>query len=201
MALNLNNISLRVSAGRVDQFPADRLPQIALSGRSNVGKSSLVNTLLGRKSLAHVSSTPGKTITINFYEVDRKLYLVDLPGYGYARRTREDQIVWSGLTENYFTKNPNINALKLVVQLIDIRAGITADDAHMLSYMNSEGIPYVVVATKSDKPNKTERATSLAGISASRDIRPGTPVIPFSSHTGEGRDALWSEILKSARMP
>lgn len=201
MALNLNNAGLRISAGRVDQFPADPLPQIALSGRSNVGKSSLINSLLGRKSLARVSSTPGKTITINFYEVDGALLLADLPGYGFARRKRDDQAVWSSLTERYFTDNPSSGRLRLVVQLVDIRVGVTHDDAHMLSYMNSEGIPYVVVATKADKPNKTERATGLSAITASRDILPGTPVIPFSSRSGEGRDALWAEILKSARLP
>ena len=99
MSLNPNNVNLRISAGNLKQFPTDPMVQIALSGRSNVGKSSLINTLLGRKSLARVSSAPGKTITINFYDVDKKLFLVDLPGYGFAKRKKEDQIVWSNLTE------------------------------------------------------------------------------------------------------
>lgn len=196
--VNTQNSTLRISAGRVGQFPADPMPQIALSGRSNVGKSSLINTLLGRKSLARVSSTPGKTITINFYDIDKKLFLVDLPGYGYARRGKDDRNVWSSLTESFFTDNRNIDLLCLVVQLVDIRAGITVDDAHMLSYMNSTGIPYIVAVTKADKPNKTERAASLQSIITSPHLREGCPVIPFSSFTGEGKDVLWREILNAA---
>ena len=107
MAINTQNVSLRMSAGLPRQFPADPIPQVAFSGRSNVGKSSLINTLLGRKSLARVSSAPGKTITVNFYDVDKKLFLVDLPGYGYAKRTAEDKKRWSELTDGYFTKNIN----------------------------------------------------------------------------------------------
>ena len=115
--VNLQNVNLRMSAGEIRQFPSDPIPQIALSGRSNVGKSSLINCLLGRKSLARVSSAPGKTITVNFYELDKKLFLVDLPGYGFAKRSREDQIKWSTLTDGFFTKNPNLDRLRAVAQL------------------------------------------------------------------------------------
>ena len=121
MKPNLNNTSLKISAGLVKQFPADRIPQIAFSGRSNVGKSSLINSLLSRKNLARVSGEPGKTITINFYDIDKKLYLVDLPGYGYAKRTFEDKKRWSALTDGFFTANKNIDSLRLVCQLIDCR--------------------------------------------------------------------------------
>ena len=114
MKWNLNNAALVMSAGLPKQFPGDRLPQIAFSGRSNVGKSSLINSLLNRKNLARVSGEPGKTITVNFYNIDKKLYLVDLPGYGYAKRTKEDQKKWSGLTDGYFTNNPNFDAVRLV---------------------------------------------------------------------------------------
>ena len=107
--INVNNASLKLSAGMPSQFPADGRPQIALSGRSNVGKSSLINSLLGRKSLARVSSTPGKTITINFYDIDRQIYLVDLPGYGFARRSPDEKKAWSALTDGYFVKNKNID--------------------------------------------------------------------------------------------
>ena len=107
MALNLNNVSLKITAGTVRQFPRSATPQIALAGRSNVGKSSLINTLLGRRALARVSSAPGKTITVNFYDVDGKLFLVDLPGYGYAKRPPEDKARWSELTDGYFTNNPS----------------------------------------------------------------------------------------------
>ena len=115
MKVNVNNVSLKISAGTPGQFVRAPMPQIAFSGRSNVGKSSLINTLLNRKSMARVSSAPGKTITVNFYDVDKKLLLVDLPGYGYAKRTKEDQIKWSTLVDGYFTNNPNIDLLRSVL--------------------------------------------------------------------------------------
>jgi len=187
-----------MTAGFASQFPADPIPQVALSGRSNVGKSSLINTLLGRKSLAHVSSTPGKTITVNFYEVDKKLFLVDLPGYGFAARKPEDRDKWAALTDGYFTKNKNIDLVKGVVQLIDCRAGITKDDAMMLDWMNQSGIYYIVVITKIDKLNKTERAASIEKISNDDLIAEGTPIIPFSSLKGEGKQELWRAIADCA---
>ena len=157
MKPNLNNVSLKVSAGLPKQFPADRLPQTAFSGRSNVGKSSLINSLLNRKNLARVSGEPGKTITLNFYDIDRKLYLVDLPGYGYAKRTFEDKQKWSALTDGYFTHNKNIDSVKLICQLVDSRTGPTEDDYNMLYYMREAGLPHILVATKTDKLNATER--------------------------------------------
>ena len=141
MGLNLNNVNLRISAGLPKQFPTDPMVQIAFSGRSNVGKSSLINSLLGRKSLARVSSAPGKTITVNFYDVDKKLFLVDMPGYGFAKRNPADKAQWSALTDGYFTKNPNIDLLKLVIQLIDSRVGPTADDEMMLQFLRQSDIP------------------------------------------------------------
>ncbi len=195
MALNTQNVILKISAGEPRQIPGDPLPQIAFSGRSNVGKSSLINTLLGRKSLARVSSAPGKTITINFYEVDKKLYLVDLPGYGFAKRSPEDKKKWSALTDGYFTANRNIDRLQLIIQLIDSRVGPTRDDEMMLEFMSSSGLPYVVVATKVDKLNATERKKNLAAIAAHPLIE-GTAVIPFSSLKGEGKEELWKTIFK-----
>jgi GTP-binding protein len=199
--LNINNVSLRLSAVSPRQFPADPMPQVAFSGRSNVGKSSLINTITGRRSLARVSSTPGKTITVNFYDIDKKLFLVDLPGYGYAKRSKAEKERWSELTDGYFTNNKNLDLVRLVVQLIDIVAGVTDDDALMLDYLGRSGIPYVIAASKADKPNKTERAASLAAIASHPSIKPGVPVIPFSSHTGEGKATLWNEILKTAGLP
>ncbi len=183
-----------MTAGLASQFPRDPIPQMALSGRSNVGKSSLINTLLGRKSLARVSATPGKTITVNFYEVDKKLFLVDLPGYGFAARNPADREKWSSLTDGYFTKNPNIDLVKGVIQLIDSRAGITKDDRMMLEWMNATGMYYILVITKIDKLNKTERAKALDEISNDPSIAEGTPIIPFSSLKGEGKLELWKEI-------
>jgi GTP-binding protein len=187
-----------MTAGFASQFPTDAIPQVALSGRSNVGKSSLINTLLGRKSLARVSATPGKTITVNFYEVDKKLFLVDLPGYGFAARNHENQRQWSALTDGYFTKNKNIDLVRGVVQLIDSRAGITRDDAMMLEWMNASGFPYIVVITKIDKLNKTERAACIEKINADERIAEGTPIIPFSSLKGEGKAELWRAIADCA---
>lgn len=157
MELNINNVSLLISAGNPRQFPAVPLPQIAFSGRSNVGKSSLINALLQRKKLARVSSTPGKTITINFYNVDNKIMLVDLPGYGYAKRTFEEQKKWSALTDGYFTKNPFTDLLRATVQLIDSRIGPTKDDLQMLEFLREAQVPHVLVYTKVDKLNRTQR--------------------------------------------
>ena len=198
MAVNTQNVSLRISAGLPKQFPTDAIAQIAFSGRSNVGKSSLINTLLGRKSLARVSSAPGKTITVNFYDVDKKLFLVDMPGYGYAKRTPEDKKRWSELTDGYFTKNKNIDLLKLVVQLIDSRVGPTADDEMMLDFLVQSEIPFVVVATKVDKLNATERKNNLAAIASHELVAEGLGVIPFSSLKNEGKSDLWNVIFKHA---
>ena len=194
MALNIQNTSLKISAGIPSQIPGDPRPQVAFSGRSNVGKSSLINTLLGRKSLARVSSSPGKTITINFYDVDQKLYLVDLPGYGFAKRSPEDKKKWSALTDGYFTSNKNIDRLSLVIQLVDSRVGPTKDDEMMLDFLRASELPFIVVATKCDKLNATERKKNLAAI-ASHPLIDGTTVIPFSSLKGEGKDELWKTVL------
>lgn len=194
MKLNTNNVSLTLSAGQIKQFPADRLPQVAFSGRSNVGKSSLINMLLGRKSLARVSSTPGKTIVINFYGIDRKMYLVDLPGYGYAKRAYDNKREWSALTDGFFTKNPNIDSLRLVCQLIDSRTGATEDDLDMLYYLKETGVPHIIVATKADKLNASERRAFDEAIAA-EPLTKDTPLIVCSSKTSLGREELWKRIL------
>lgn len=193
MKLNLNNVSLKVSAGLPRQFPSDRLPQVAFSGRSNVGKSSLINSLLGRKKLARVSGEPGKTITLNFYDIDRKMYLVDLPGYGYAKRTFEDKQKWSALTDGYFTNNKNIDSVKLICQLIDSRTGPTEDDYNMLEYMREVGLPYIIVATKTDKLNATEKNRFLE-IIADDELTAESTLIMYSAKTNAGRDILWKQI-------
>lgn len=198
MKINTNNVSLKISAGEPRQFPRSPLPQIAFSGRSNVGKSSLINTLLNRKSMARVSSAPGKTITVNFYDIDSKLFLVDLPGYGYAKRTKVDQIKWSNLVDGYFTKNQNIDLLKLVVQLVDSRIGLTNDDIDMITFMNQADIPYIIVATKTDKLNKTEREKSVTSLITNPILRQGTHIIMFSSESKEGKSDVWDAILDFA---
>lgn len=194
MKWNLNNTNLQMSAGLPKQFPGDRLPQIAFSGRSNVGKSSLINSLLNRKNLARVSGEPGKTITVNFYNIDKKLYLVDLPGYGYAKRTKEDQKKWSMLTDGYFTNNPNFDSVRLICQLIDSRIVPTEDDWDMLEYMTEAQCNFIVVGTKCDKLNRTERNTFENFM---KENMPEVPYILYSAKTGEGRDELWKKITSA----
>ena len=165
--------------------------QIALSGRSNVGKSSLLNKLVGRKSLARVSGSPGKTITINFYLIDKRFYIVDLPGYGFAKRAPADKEKWSKLTDSYFTSGQ----MTAVAQLIDLKVGPTADDELMLDFMNQSEIPYFIIATKLDKLNKTERKAALEALRANPLIKPDAAIIPFSALTGEGKDDCLKAML------
>ena len=199
MKVNTNNTSLAITVGNQRQFIRDPKPQIALSGRSNVGKSSLINTLIGRKSLARVSSSPGKTITINYFDVDKKLFLVDLPGYGYAKRSKDSKRVWSTLTEDYFVKNPSADALKLVIQLIDIRTGPTDDDILMINWMIDMGVPFLVVATKTDKLSKKQLSEALESIHNEFFNGTGIEILPFSSVTREGKDELWNKIFDAIK--
>ena len=187
MKYNLQNASLQITAGLPSQFPNRPLPHIVFVGRSNVGKSSLLNTLLGRKSLARVSSAPGKTITVNFYNVDDKLYLVDLPGYGFAKRPPEERERWSKLTDSYVR---SAKEKRLYLVLIDCKSGPTKDDLTMVNYLYAAGLPYRIVVTKCDKPNKTDREEMLSSLRKTA----GVPVIPFSALTGEGRDEVWGQI-------
>ena len=192
MNINMHNADLAHVAGIPSQHLKGGYPQFAFSGRSNVGKSSLINSLLMRKKLARVSCSPGKTITVNFYEIDGKLLLCDLPGYGYAKRSPEERQRLNSLGDGYFRLcNP-----KAVIQLIDLKAGVTADDAVMLDYLTQTGIPYYIAATKCDKLNKTDRAAALAALPRPEcaDGDAESRIIPFSSLNGEGRDALWKII-------
>lgn len=193
--VNLHKTDLKISAGLPWQLIKAGVPQVAFVGRSNVGKSSLINSLLGRKKLARVSSEPGKTITVNYYDVDKQLFLVDLPGYGFARRSKSDIGKWSSLTEHYFEDNA---ALTYVLQLIDIRVGITEDDKMMLSYLDHYNLPYIVVATKCDKLNKTQLNEACAKLLSSGVLRSNTEVILYSSLKGIGRDLLWSKIIEKS---
>lgn len=185
---------MALTVGQAKQFPRDPKPQVAFSGRSNVGKSSLINTLLGRKSLARVSSAPGKTITINYYDLDGKMFLVDLPGYGYAKRSKESKRSWSSLTEDYFLKNPSGDSIKLVIQLIDIRIDPTDDDILMINWLIDQGVPFVVVGTKTDKLSKAQLDKALLKLENEYFKGTGIEVIPFSSITRDGKDLLWSKI-------
>ena len=174
------------------QAPPGELPEVAFSGRSNVGKSSLINVLLRRtrKKIAHVSSTPGKTRALNFYRVNDRFFLVDLPGFGYARVPQSVHGEWTELIEGYLSRS---SRLRGVVHLVDARHPPTELDRRMMEYLSGVGVPALVVATKMDKLKKTERATHLARIQQDLAVAP-EQLVPFSSHTGEGRDALLTAL-------
>lgn len=180
------------SYGTSSQLPQSGAPEIVFSGRSNVGKSSLINKLFNRKNLARVSSTPGKTVTINFFKGDGANF-VDLPGYGYAKRDRNEKDRWAELMEGYFQSNRNI---ALVVQLIDMRHEPSADDMTMLSFLKDSGIPFVIALTKCDKLNKTETEKRSAEIEKEFSGFEDIAKIPFSSVNGTGVEALKKEIEK-----
>lgn len=172
--------------GTFEQLPESDLPEIAFAGRSNVGKSSLLNKLFMRKNLARVSSVPGKTITINFYGVDG-VNFVDLPGYGYAKVSRSEKQRWAKMMEGYFNSDRNI---KLVVQLVDMRHPPTADDIMMMEFLESTGIDFIVVMTKSDKLNKGDYKKRLEKSKEEMNFVDSEYIIPFSAQTGENIEKI-----------
>lgn len=191
--MNLNNVNLFFTAGNASQLPGKldlSIPQVAMCGRSNVGKSSLINKLLNRKSLARVSAEPGKTITVNAYDVDGAVYLVDLPGYGYAKRSFEDRNKWKQFIDKYFSLDADI----LFLLLVDLKVGLTKDDDVMLKYLVESELPFAIVTTKTDKLNKTNREKSIENILSHPGIPADAAIIPFSSKTGEGVKDLWEII-------
>lgn len=193
--MNYNNAQFEKAFGKFEQLEQSNLPEICFCGRSNVGKSSLINKVLGRKSIARVSSKPGKTITINFYKVDN-IRLVDLPGYGYAKVNDAEKMRWSELMEGYFKSNRNI---KMVFQLIDMRHPATDFDLWMLDFLTQMGYPYTVVLTKSDKLNKTETANRLSLINEELgDFATNTQIIPFSVQNNNDAIKLREIIEASA---
>jgi GTP-binding protein len=190
--MNLNNLALLVSAVRATQYPQTILCETAFVGRSNVGKSTLINKLLNRKSFARVSGTPGKTATINFYAVDDALIFVDLPGYGYAKVSRKEKEKWGLMIEEYlYTRHQ----LTHIYQLLDARRVPTDDDAAMLDWIKRSNKSFAVVCTKMDKLKKSEREGNLQKIRETLRLKASDVLIPFSGETGEGRDALWDDIL------
>ena len=191
--MNYNNIVFESSYGVSNQLPPSNLPEICFSGRSNVGKSSLINKLVGRKALARVSTKPGKTVTINFFKAG-DTRLADLPGYGYAKVSFSEKERWGELMEHYFASGRNI---KLVVQLVDMRHDATADDISMINYLIETGYDFIIALTKSDKLNKTERQNRLDAFKEQFENLPdGVEYFPFSSQNGEGVDTLKSLIEK-----
>lgn len=174
------------AAGRLDQLPESTVPEIVFSGRSNVGKSTLINKVLSRKGIARVSATPGKTGTINFYNL-KTGRLVDLPGYGYAKVSRSEKLRWAELVEGYLHAGRNV---KLVIQIIDMRHKPTIDDLHMIDFLLNSGFDFLVAATKSDKLNKGERTTQLEVLSETFSQVDGMKLIPFSAVSGEGVEEI-----------
>lgn len=177
--MKINNVSFYASYGSADQLPSSEHPEICFSGRSNVGKSSLINKLLGRKTIARVSSTPGKTTTINFFKADN-LFFVDLPGYGYAKVSDTERTRWDSLMNTYFCGERNIS---VCFQLLDIRRTLSGDDEQMINFLNERNVPFAVVLTKSDKLNKTEFSDKL---SYWKTLFKDVPVFPFSALKGTG---------------
>jgi GTP-binding protein len=176
------------SVGRLEDLPKDRLPQIAFAGRSNVGKSTLLNVLFNQRHLAYVSSTPGKTQTLNFYLVNRKFYCVDLPGYGYAKSPKTLRQAWQGLIESYLI---GASGLKLVVVLVDVRHPLSELDAQLLEWLEAGQQPFVVVATKADKLSGNELQKNIAALKASPQSGALRELVAFSAKTGKGKEELW----------
>ena len=190
--MNFNKAEFDKSFGISQQLPPSDKPEITFAGRSNVGKSSLLNKLFNRKNLARVSSVPGKTVTINFYDVDNQRF-VDLPGYGYAKISKQERDRFGELMEGYFQSGRMID---LVVQLIDMRHKPTADDYSMISFLEQMEIPFIVVLTKADKLKKKEYQSRVNSIYEELN-NPEYPVIPFSSVTGQGVDEIKALITKA----
>ncbi len=186
MEINYAKAEFFTSCGLTNQLPAADRAEIAFSGRSNVGKSSLINKLLNRKSLARVSGVPGKTVTVNFYKVDN-VYFVDLPGYGYAKASRDEQRRWSQLVDGYFA---GTRGLRLVVQLIDMRHKPSNDDMMMLDYLRQSGRDFIIALTKADKLKKTEREKRRAALATELIGYEDIVKLELSSQSGEGIDKL-----------
>ena len=184
--MNFNEVSFEFAAGDISQLPPSDLPEVVFSGKSNVGKSSLINKLVQRKALARVSATPGKTATINFFKL-KEFRLVDFPGYGYAKVSKGEKRRWADLVEGYFEQERN---LKLIVQILDIRHAPTKDDINMLEYLYHYNLPFVVVLTKLDKLKKSQIQPQLDSFTEILSSYDGVKFIPFSSQTGEGKEEI-----------
>lgn len=184
--MNFNKAEFLTSYGKFSQIPKSDRPEIAFAGRSNVGKSSLINKIFNRKSLARVSATPGKTVTINFYSLEN-IHIVDLPGYGYAKVAKTEKQRWAGLIEGYLQAD---RELDLVFQLVDFRHPPTKDDILMINFLIDSEIPFVVVLTKADKLKKTQREERLEALKIELPCGDRITVIPFSAETGEGVEEI-----------
>lgn len=189
--MNFQNVEFLISAAAPKDFPANRLPEIAFAGKSNVGKSSVINRLLQRKNFARVGDKPGKTVHVNYFTLDRKCYLVDLPGYGFAKVPQSEKERWGKLMEDYFAAN----RITLGILIVDYRHPPTNNDITMARWFLDSGCPFAVVANKMDKLKKSELVPNLQLIRQDLELPDSCPVIPFSAEKGDGRDALVKLIL------
>ena len=193
--MNLQNVQFLISAAAPKDFPKTRLPEIAFAGKSNVGKSSVINRVLQRKNFARVGEKPGKTIHVNYFTVDDKCYFVDLPGYGFAKVSQAEKDRWGRLMEDYFAAN----RIDLGVLIVDYRHPPTNNDITMARWFMDSGCPLVVVANKMDKLKKSELAPNLKTIREDLELPEDCPVIPFSAEKGDGRDTLVKQILAAVK--
>lgn len=187
--MNIKSVNLETVCGVTSRLPENTLPEIAFAGKSNVGKSSLINGLINRKALARTSAQPGKTQTINFYNVNEALYLVDLPGYGYAKVTQEIREKWGQLIERYLHGSKQ---LKAVFLLIDIRHDPSENDKNMYEWIVYQGYDPIIIATKLDKIKRSQVQKQLKAIRTGLNVKPGTQILPFSASTKQGREEIWA---------
>ena len=195
MKINLNNAEFIRSATKAADFPRDRLPQMVFAGRSNVGKSSVINRLLNRKNFARVGSAPGKTIHINYFLIDQQFYLVDIPGYGYAQVSKQERDRWGKLIEAWFADTA---LMTLGVLIVDSRHKPTADDCTMATFFKNSGKPFVVVANKLDKLKKSEIEGNIQRVRDVLELPEDVVVIPFSAEKGDGKQQLLDIVLSYA---
>ena len=193
--MNFQNVEFLISAAAPKDFPKNRLPEIAFAGKSNVGKSSVINRLLQRKNFARVGDKPGKTVHVNYFAIDGKCYLVDLPGYGFAKVSQQEKERWGRLMEDYFASA----RIDLGVLIVDYGQPPTNNDITMANWFLESGCPFVVVANKMDKLKKSELAPNLKTIREDLSLPESCPVIPFSAEKGDGRDELVRCILRAVK--
>jgi GTP-binding protein len=196
--MRVETAAFLVSAGRSDQFPAGDRPEIAFAGRSNVGKSSLINRLLAQRNLARTSATPGRTQTINFYEVNERFLLVDLPGYGYAKVSRTLKEAWWALVEAYLTERPQLRG---VIHILDARHPPSRQDQELRAFLDAVALPSVVVLTKADKVPRGQRAALRGTIAQDLGLPEPDAALHFSAETGEGAAEIWRAIEEGLAMP
>ena len=192
--MNLHNVEFLISAASTKDFPSNRLPEIAFAGKSNVGKSSVINRLLNRKNFARVGEKPGKTIHVNYFTIDKKCYFVDLPGYGFAKVSQSEKERWGRLMESYFASE----RIDLGVMIVDARHAPTNNDITMARWFLDSGCNFVVVANKLDKVKPSQLAGNLATIRQDLELPEECPLIPFSAEKGTGKDELIKHILAAA---